>query len=701
MLPVASLVCAVAIGGSAKGALPDVIFSNGFDDVQLIETSTGMIAVGEGQAAGFGVRLALAPIGSVTVSVVSGDPGKVTVSPATLEFSPADYATFQDVNASALDDPDAADENVTLTLASPGLASRLVTMNVDDDEPPGTESVDVAAPFPLPVDDPAVQVDGVGRNAFGELVRDPSAFANGTLWIPNDREGTVSKIDVATGAELARYATVTHAPGRVVDHVGRGFPAWNADLNGNAQADNRPQYAAIDYAGDVWVANVAHDFNGLQSTVTKIRGNAATCPDLDGNQLVDTSRPVNGTPGIQLNDPAEFLGEADECIAMTVVVGALGTGTGGIRALAIDANRSAGGSDAGNPWVGVGSEPAFYQLHGRTGVIMQRVATPQVRAYTAAIDSLGRLWARDFCCGTVILGRIDTTQNPAPFALIATVPIFTGLGYGNYAVAVDLANRVWVAGFPYGGLMRYEPGPGTWTQASIPGFLATGQARGVAVDGRGNVWTSFHPDGADGLVARFDADTAASTGSYQLDDSSGGAANIPIGVGIDVAGNVWTSNQATSNISRLHIDPVTGEPAPHPVTGDVVDTFAVGPGPYVHSDFTGLAYRRVTRPDGEYRVRLPPCAGSQAAHWQTVEWNATTPAGTRIELWVRTGNDAATLAQAPLQGPWSASPADLQSTPGPVGDSVLLQLTLRLVSEDPAASATLHSYRVTRVCSAA
>jgi hypothetical protein len=559
-----------------------------------------------------------------------------------------------------------------------------------------------AGPFPLPQDSPEVQADGVGRDGGGDLVRDLGAVANRYVWIPNDREGTVSKVDITTGAEVARYASVTHdtAHGRVIDHVGRAYPVWNADTNGNMVADNRPQYVAVDYAGDAWVANVANDQVGTQSTLTKIIGDSARCPDLNGNLVVDTSQPVNGTPGIQIADAAEFFAADDECVAMTVVVGALGVSGGGLRALAIDADRSG----PGNPWAGTYSEQAFYQIDGTTGALMQRVATPGVKGYSAAIDSLGRLWATDDCCGSSPnLGRIDTLQNPAPFAVVASLPPFLDAGNnpiddGSLAVAVDLANRVWIAGSPFGGMLRYDPGSATFIQATITGYLVGGDARGAAVDSRGNVWTSFIPDAVAGKVARFDAATATSTGVFVMSDSSGGAAQFSAGVGVDRAGDVWTSNRQTSNVSRLHIDATSGEPAPHPTTGDIVDVFPVGPDPNVHSDFTGMAYRRVTRPDGDYHVLLPTCAGAQTALWLGVEWNATIPAGTRVELYVRTGNDAATIGQAPPQGPWTSSPADLQLTPGPVGNSIQMKLTLRLISEDPLASPTLHSYRVTRAC---
>lgn len=568
----------------------------------------------------------------------------------------------------------------------------------------GLQTIEVgAAPIPLPQDSADVRVDGIGRNGGGDLVRDIGAVANRFLWVPNDREGTISKIDIATGAEVARYATVTHdvANGRVVNHVLRAYPAWNADINLNSAADNRPQSSAVDFAGDAWVANAVNDMNGVQTSLTKIYGDSSRCPDLNGNQTVDTSSPVNATPGIQVADATEFFAENDECIAMTVVVGALGTGGGGIRAFAIDAGRPG----SGNPWVGVHSEQAFFQIDGSTGAIIQRVATPGVRPYTTAIDALGRLWAWDECCGiSQNLGRIETLQNPAPFALNTSAPMFQDgnvpVGYGNFALALDFARRVWVAGQPFGGMLRYDRETLIWAQATITGFLTGGDARGAAVDSRGNVWTSFNPDAVSGKVARINAATATTTGVYAMNDSTAGTALVSVGVGVDRAGDVWTTNRSTSNVSRLHIDATTGEPAPHPTTGDIVDVFPTGPSPNVHSDFTGMAYRRVTRPDGDYHVRLPTCAGGQTARWLSVEWNATTPAGTRVELYTRTGNDAATVALAPAKGPWTSSPANLQQPPGPVADSVQMQLTLRLVSESPSASATLHSYRVTRICPA-
>jgi streptogramin lyase len=564
---------------------------------------------------------------------------------------------------------------------------------------PGCDEVSVGDdPFPFPETDPDVIVDGVGLDPNGDLVLDSSTTEDHFLWIANDAEGTVSKIDTRTGAEVARYASVTHDPTRVINHVNRTFSAWNTDANNNQHADNRPSRTTIDFYGDAYVANRAHDGGNNQPSVTKFINDTAACPDLNGDGLRDTSQEVNGTPGIQLTDPAEFFGEADECIARTIVVGDAG---GLARALAIDAGTGieGGEDDPGNVWVGMFNEQAFYQLDGTTGAILQEVQTPGVRSYGAAIDSQGRLWAPDNCCGGALnLGMINTTINPATFQLITTKPAFSFSGArGSYGIVVDRDDRVWIGGWPYGGLMRYDPATGAWTEALITGYTTTWGVRGVGIDTRGNVWAAIHQDWADGAVARIDADTATSTGVWQV-DGAGGNGNIPVGVGVDFDGDVWSVNQSTSNASRLHIDEVTGEPAAHPTTGNIVDVFPVGRYPYTYSDFTGLGLRTVTRPSGEYTVPIQGCADLAEATWLGVTWEATTPPDTAVEVYVRVGNDLATLDQETRYGPWTVSPADLQAPPGPVPTGRYMLLTIRLLSQDNESTPIVHAYAVQWSC---
>jgi hypothetical protein len=160
---------------------------------------------------------------------------------------------------------------------------------------------------------------------------------------------------------------------------------------------------------------------------------------------------------------------------------------------------------------------------------------------------------------------------------------------------------------------------------------------------------------------------------------------------------VWTVNQSTSSASRLHIDQGTLEPALHPTTGNQIDVFPTGPEPYTYSDFTGLGLRTVTRPTGDYIVPIHGCAEGDA-YWMSVEWEATTPPATRVEIWVRVGDDPATLDDQPIYGPWTTSPADLQAAPGPVPDGEYLQLNIRLISEDRESTPIVHSYSVQWAC---
>jgi streptogramin lyase len=556
---------------------------------------------------------------------------------------------------------------------------------------PGCDTVDVGDdPFPFPPADPNIDVDGVGLDPNGDLVLDSSTLENHFLWIANDFEGTVSKLDSRTGAEVARYATVSHEV--LVNLSGGTVPAWNANTGGSAYADNRPSRTAVDFRSDVWVANRAHDFGGIQPSVTKITNAIEECVDRNGNTLIETSSDVDGDGVINIANAAEFFAESDECIAMTVAVGGAGANA---RALAIDQGIEPG--DPGNVWVGMFEEQAFYQLNGATGSLIQRVPAAGgsgISPYGAAIDGQGRLWAPNGCCGISNMEMIQTNENPASYTTLA-VPAFSNGGRGGYGITVDTEDRVWLGGWPQGGLLRYDPAGGTWTEATIPGLFNNGWGiRGVGIDTHGNVWGAVHYNWSDGQVARFDADTAVASGNWDIEGE------IPVGVGVDFDGDVWTVNQNSSTASRLHIDQTTLEPADHPDTANTtpVDVFPVGPNPYTYSDFTGLGLRTVTRPSGTYTVPIQGCPGSQEAHWLGITWDATTPANTEVNIYVRSGNDLGTLEQQPLFGPWTVSPADLQVLPGPVPDGRYLLLTFELLSNDNQSTPIVHAYSVDWAC---
>ena len=64
------------------------------------------------------MKLATQPSADVSVSVSSGDTAAATVSPASLSFTTADWDTAQTVTVSGVDDPDTAEESVTVSLSA-------------------------------------------------------------------------------------------------------------------------------------------------------------------------------------------------------------------------------------------------------------------------------------------------------------------------------------------------------------------------------------------------------------------------------------------------------------------------------------------------------------------------------------------------------------------------------------------------------
>ena len=96
------------------------------------------LTIGEAGNGNFKVKLATKPTGKVTVSVASGATGAATVSPASLTFTTSNWNTTQTVTVAGVQDDDASDESVTMSLSASGggysnvSASVAVTVNDDD-----------------------------------------------------------------------------------------------------------------------------------------------------------------------------------------------------------------------------------------------------------------------------------------------------------------------------------------------------------------------------------------------------------------------------------------------------------------------------------------------------------------------------------------------------------------------------------------
>ena len=103
------------------------------DDPVIIADST-QIAVAEGGTTTLSVNLSYDPVDPVTVSISSADDGAVMTGAATLMFTSANFALPQTVTIQGVQDADAGDEQVVLTLSTAGVPSVTVTVSVDDDE---------------------------------------------------------------------------------------------------------------------------------------------------------------------------------------------------------------------------------------------------------------------------------------------------------------------------------------------------------------------------------------------------------------------------------------------------------------------------------------------------------------------------------------------------------------------------------------
>lgn len=107
------------------------------DDTQALVVSESSLAVTEGMAGTFTVKLAFQPAGDTSVTLTSSNPAGAAAAPATLVFTSANYATAQTVTVTGVDDVDIANETAVITVASANLPSKTVNVSVTDDDMAG------------------------------------------------------------------------------------------------------------------------------------------------------------------------------------------------------------------------------------------------------------------------------------------------------------------------------------------------------------------------------------------------------------------------------------------------------------------------------------------------------------------------------------------------------------------------------------
>ena len=520
--------------------------------------------------------------------------------------------------------------------------------------------------------------DQVTTGPEGELVLDPSVqqVDFGFLWVANTGENTVSKLDIETGREVARYASVR-------DSAALGVPGVPVGgLNGNQNQDNCfncPSRTAIDFNGDAFVANRAF---GRQATVTKFGNEPAACIDRNANGVIDTSADVDNDGVIDKDDLNEFLAEDDECILWTVPVG---NNDGVARALAIDS----GGPDGenGNVWVGLFNERRLIQLSGDTGAPVlgangQPVSVAlsdgqnSLQPYGAIADGGGNIWSTGIfgdAGGTVYIAKVNAANPATPAELYAVPDDDEGCSQG-YGITMDVDQKLWIGGYECKDAKRFDPQTLQWIRVDKD---AETETRGIATDVDGNVWVAY--TGA--RVGKYKIADVVAMGDnapgtiYDLPPLPGDAVNNTIGVGIDRNGACWAvsrdDGEDVGSATRIKPD-------------GTMTSFPVGKSPYTYSDFTGFGLLTVVRPTGFWRGNVKGCAAADTkSDWKTLTWGEIEPPGTSVTMRVRVADTIAGLAAAPWFGPFDVSPADLEAAGVP--DSFFMQVEVQLSTTDATA----------------
>ena len=334
------------------------------------------------------------------------------------------------------------------------------------------------------------------------------------LWVAVTGKGTVVKIDSESGRVLGEY---------------HSSPATHPKA---------PSALTVDRTGGVWVGNQAGN-----SVVHIAVPELGQCVDRNGSGGIDTSVGLGdlrnwSSPGASSGGVATA---ADECIIHYVRVT-----EPSVRHLSVDANNDV--------WVSGSGQRNFVLLDGLTGAVKRAEATVGYGGHGGLVDGNGVLWSAN---RLLRWDPIRPLSGPSG-------ENWRGFEHDSYGLCLDPAGNVWNTSqqaSPDGAIRKLSPA------GDLLGTFAHGSAyaEGCVVAPNGHVWVAHSrwPDvGATGLggrtVARLASDGSL-LGIAEVPGSFAGAftANSgPTGVAVDGKGRIWTTNQYTRTVSR--IDPRRG-----------------------------------------------------------------------------------------------------------------------------------------------
>jgi len=565
--------------------------------------------------------------------------------------------------------------------------------------------------FEWGLDDPDVIANGVGLDKHGNLVLDqkpgpknPNVFRH--MWLPDRTNGMVSKFDMETAREVARYRSFfpfSCKEGELPE-LNNCSVELSVEPSLNIYGErvyNQPLQTAIDADGNLWVMNAGRrNPVEVKPSVTKIAGDERFCVKRKGGAKLNTSTDLDGSGAIE---PREVLdvGE-DDCVLFTTQLedseSRCSSYALSLVSLSIDA--------AGDAWVTCGS--SLYQLDSKNGQVKRGPIRLPLEPSVSVIDGRQNLWLLHSVSGTYSPGNfslqgVDTRTGE----MLSKTPVWRpeSMAIGErcnsrYSFAVDFEDRLWLSGCVYN---PYAEKPeNAWHFCDLGGdglepVIGENGNRGVVVGSNNQLYSLDHANTkTDGhwVLTRF-----------QWDDETNSCKLNPIGLGERIRVDLYvamglaldatekyfwgTGHQNTFPHKTFRVNLETGELSTiEPAEGHFPSYWALD------TKLSFASYQSLNQ--GTYRRVIEGC--SPQTFWKKLAWEAEVPEGTRLRVYVRFADTREGLASAQRHLVGDSQAGQTQADLSNMETSAWMQVEFVLESPSGQGSPLLRNYSLERAC---
>jgi hypothetical protein len=454
------------------------------------------------------------------------------------------------------------------------------------------------------------------------------------IWIPNV-EGSVSKIDIESGAEIARYIT---SP----------FPRDESGF---------PSAIAVDLEGNCWVGNIE------AGSVIKIGllENGAWI-DRNGDGICQTSVDIDGDGEI-LEDEMRPWGE-DECVLLEIVfnddfkgvyVPGQYTGTYSRGMYSAAAPRSMVVDKSNNLWIKPFAGNKFFYIDGKSGECL-RVEICSLNYFGSVglvIDNQGIIYSAGYTSNFLV--RMDPSPMPAEFR-------YYNLGHSVYGMALDYDNHLFIGGYDDPWIARYNIL--TMTKEKEYNLANNLLPRGMVCTKNNELWVAMRYYNR---LVRLSKDLSI------LNMFAVGA--DPYGVSMDANGKIWSCNYGDEGIAMIN---------PESNLIELNRTLVNSMGHFCLSDMTGSGARDIPLRIGTWTALYD--SEGENTPWGTLLWDTDETDTANITVRVRSSSDQMTWSNWEI----CTSSEPLLTTP----NGRYLQIEVKFISDTEAISPILFELTV-------